>query len=181
MPLHCTIDLSKFYKQTEETVAAIHRTVHESVKKASQAGAEQAKEGKFKDRTGQLRGNITAKYDRSDESSAYWEICSPMPYSIFVESGTRPHDIYPKAGYNTMGPLRRGQSWRAHGRGPHEHIVGRGRALRWVSGGRTFFAAHVHHPGSKAYPFMGPGMLKAEAVLYAELEALASRLQEIWN
>ena len=180
--LSCSIDLSRFKQQAARSIEAIHFGVRDAARNAAEEGAQEAKDvGSFQDQTGNLRGHIAANPVSSNVSSAKWEICSPMPYSIFVERGTRPHEIWPKAGYNLKGPVRNGQTRRAMGKGPHEHIVGRGKMLRWVSGGQSFFAAHVNHPGTHGYFFMRAGATKAEEVLYRELEAIADKLRLIWQ
>lgn len=119
-----------------------------------------AKQGPFKDHTRQLRSNI--HYLNLGVRGGYYQvqIVSPMFYSSFVEKGTPPHDIWPKAAHNApTSSLMPGQSRRARGKGPHEHIVGRGLALRWKNAaGQEFFAAMVHHRGSKPYPFFAPAM-----------------------
>lgn len=118
-----------------------------------------AKQGPFKDHTRQLRSNI--HYLNLGVRGGYYQvqIVSPMFYSSYVEKGTPSHDIWPKAAHGMIGPTREGQSRRARGKGPHEHIVGRGLFLRWKNAaGQEFFAAMVHHPGSKPYPFFAPAM-----------------------
>lgn len=51
------------------------------------------------------------------------------PYANYVEFGTKPHDIHPK---NPNG------------------------ALRFQINGQTIYAKVVHHPGTKAQPFVRP-------------------------
>lgn len=76
----------------------------------------------------------------------------------YLEFGTRPHIIRPKSA----------------------------QALRWASGGNArlsgaprsgapvHFAKVVHHPGTKPYPFMVPGITKA-------LQALGDVVVRLWN
>lgn len=177
-----SLDLSGFHQAVEETKKQIDLGQRKAVASAAIEGAQYARAiGPFKDRTGQLRSGIVARFLNSGGNSVLWEILSPMPYSQFVESGTRPHDIWPKASHRFKGPLRNGQTRRATGKGPHEHIVGRGLALRWMVGGVSVFAAMVHHPGSRTYPFAGPAYLKAQAVLEREFELLFGVVARIWN
>lgn len=176
------IDLYDFKQAVAETHRALELGRRQAVASAAIEGAQYARAvGPFKDRTGQLRSGIVARFLSSNGNSVLWEILSPAAYSQFVESGTRPHEIWPKAGHRLKGPLRNGQTRRATGKGPHENIVGRGQALRWVSGGVTHFAAMVHHPGSKPYPFAGPGFLKAQAVLEREFDLMFGLVARIWN
>ncbi len=177
----CTVDLSAFRKAARLSIEAVHTGVRDAARNAAEEGAEHAKAvGRFKDITGHLRKSIVAEFLSSNVSSAKWMILAGADYAAFVEYGTKPHEIWPKAGHGSKGPLRNGQTRRATGKGPHEHVVGRGRALRWVNGGKTFFAAMVHHPGSASSPFMGPAYLKAEAVLYRDLESIGDKLVRIW-
>lgn len=178
----CTVDLSELKRLAKLSVEAVHNGVKDAVRNAAEEGAEHAKAvGKFQDRTGNLRRSIKADPVSSNIVGAKWMIYSNMPYAAYVENGTKAHEIWPRASHGLKGPVRNGQTRRATGKGPHEHIVGRGRALRWVNGGKTFFAAHVRHPGSAAMPYMGPAYLKAEAVLYRELELIGDRLTRIWR
>lgn len=182
-----SLDISEFKSCVAETHQAIEFAKLKAVANAAHEGAEYAKAvGPFKDRTGNLRSGIVARFLNSGES-VVWEILSQMPYSKFVESGTAPHDIYPKASHGMSGPLRRGQSRR--GSEPRRvyrdaagnRQMGGGHALRWVSGGVVHYAPMVHHPGSRAYPFAGPAFLKAQAVLEREFELLFGVVARIWN
>jgi len=120
---------------------------------------------KYKDREGTLTAGLDGRLETFDQDSATGVMESKAEHSSYVENGTRPHDIWPKAGHGEMGPLRGGQSRRA------KDDIGTSRvALRWVgSDGETHFARVVHHPGSKPYPFLGPAYVKAEQVLEREL------------
>jgi hypothetical protein len=62
----------------------------------------------------------------------------------YLEFGTRPHTIRPRN--------RSALSWTANKR-----LSGRSR----TAGGRRFFAKVVHHPGTKAQPFLVPGAIAA--------------------
>jgi hypothetical protein len=176
------IDLSDFRAAVAETQRALELGRRKAVAAAAIEAAQYARAiGPFKDRTGQLRSGIVARFLNSDGNSVLWELLSPMPYSRYVEEGTRPHEIWPKAAHGLKGPLRNGQTRRATGRGPHEHIVGRGIALRWVSGGVTHFARMVHHPGTPPLPFIGPAYLKAQAVLEREFELMFGVVASLWS
>lgn len=179
--LHCEVDLSEYRTLVGRSLDVIETSLEQAVEYAAVEGAEEARRGTFHDRTGRLRSEITAYFLRSGGRSVTWELLSPVPYSRYVEEGTQPHRIYPKAAYGTMGPLRRGQSWRATGKGPHEHIVGRGIALRFMVGGVTVFAAYVDHPGTPAFGYMGAAYLQAERTLIRELEKLPRQLSRIWQ
>lgn len=179
--LTASLDISQFRELAERSRRAITLSIARGVGKAAAEGAVEAKTGQFKDRTGRLRSEIKARFLRSDGMSVEWELLSPTPYAKFVEEGTRAHDIWPKAAHGLKGPLRNGQTRRATGKGPHEHIVGRGTALRFMMGGRWVFARMVHHKGSRPYPFMGLGYLKAERVLWREMAMMEQQLEHIWQ
>jgi hypothetical protein len=74
-------------------------------------------------RTGNLAMSITKQVGEG------WASIKPLaPYAIYVEKGTRPHEIYPV----------------------------NARCLAFASGmlGGVVFAMHVHHPGTKPNPFV---------------------------
>jgi hypothetical protein len=65
------------------------------------------------------------------------------PHAIFVQLGTRPHEIRPKAGGSSsntsdFGPVRTGER----------------KALRWAVGGRYIFAKVVKHPGYRGDAYL---------------------------
>lgn len=178
----CDIDLSGFRTLVGRTLDVLEQKLDQAVEHAAVEGAEAARHSTaFKDRSTVLRSSITAHFLRSRGRSVTWEILSPAPYSRFVEEGTRPHDIRPKAAYNLNGPLRSGQTRRASGKGPHEHIVGRGQALRFLVGGQWVFASVVHHPGTAPHPFLGIGYLQAERTLWRECEKIPIALARVWQ
>lgn len=98
---------------------------------------------KFKDGpNARLRGSI-----RRDVRSAYSIfVKAGARHGLFVEDGTKAHEIRPKMGAGVSGPVRPGQGRRSSG---SERSV-----LRFVIGGRTFFRPSVRHPGTKATHFM---------------------------
>lgn len=63
-------------------------------------------------------------------------------YAAYVERGTRPHEITPRAA--------KALRWAASPAGAR--LTGTPR-----KGAAVVFAKRVHHPGTKAYPFMIPG------------------------
>lgn len=79
-------------------------------------------------------------------------------YAAYVELGTRPHDIVPRT--------RQALAW-----GGARRLSG---SLR--SGAKpTNFAKRVHHPGTKAKPFLRPGLMAA-----AETATIKS-VVKLWN
>lgn len=76
-------------------------------------------------RTGQLRDSIVSEVQYAGvDSEAY--IFPTAPYTRYVVQGTGPHEIYP--------------------------INARALSFQWIGGLR--FYRHVHHPGTRANPFM---------------------------
>jgi hypothetical protein len=137
--------------------SGIEKLRNDAVIATSKVVVQHAKQGGFKDRTRQLRSTIASKPVGMIGNYFTAEVRAPKDYASFVEKGTDPHDIWPKAAYGHTGPLLKGQTVRGSGPGPHEHHVGRGYALRWKNdAGQIFFATMVHHPGGKAIPFMLP-------------------------
>lgn len=74
-------------------------------------------------RTGRLRSSISLRLDR-DARGLYAEIGSKVPYAIYMELGTPPHVIRPKAK----------------------------KALFWR--GASHPVRRVNHPGTRAYRFL---------------------------
>ena len=180
--LTCEVDLGDFHALVQKTRETITREMDRAVEHAAVEGEIAAKaSGNFRDRTGRLRANIVAYFLKNDGKSVTWELLSPEPYSRYVEGGTRAHRIYPKAAHGLIGPVRDGQTRRATGKGPHEHIVGRGIALRFQVGGVTVFAPYVDHPGTQPHVFMGLGYQQAERTLVRELEKLPAAVARIWQ
>lgn len=105
-------------------------------------------------KTGFLQRNIKP----GSISSTHAQVIANTPYAAALELGAKPHIIRPrKAKVLAWGGPRR--------------LTGR---LR--SGGKpTNFAALVHHPGNKPYPYLIPGAKKAVADLRDVLVSLWNR------
>lgn len=117
---------------------------------------------RYKDQTGKLTASLHATTSIRTHGGATVDLCADAKYASFVEDGTRPHEIWPKAARGSYGPLRSGQS-RGRGKG--------GGMLAWQHPqGDWHFARMVHHPGTKPYGFMGDAYLKCEAVIIREIE-----------
>lgn len=174
----CSVDTSGYQALVKKTINTIQTGVYAAARIAAQHGAAHARAvGSFKDQTGNLRKGIKAKYVSSNQYGAKWAIVSTEKYSNFVEWGTAPHDIHPKAQNGFSGPTRKGQSRRAD----NDVGVGRGHALRWKVGGVNHFARMVHHPGSRSHPFMWPGMFKAEASLRRSMGVIVEHVSRMWH
>lgn len=80
--------------------------------------------------TGRLRASIRIEARRTLTLRSVYTIGSDVEYAQMVHDGTRPHIIRPK----------------------------RAKALRFRIGGRIVYAKVVHHPGTKARPFLDRAM-----------------------
>lgn len=85
-------------------------------------------------------------------TDTYAETVAKANYAAFVELGTRPHVIRPK-NKKVLRFAPRGGA----------RLSGSPR-----SGGTVVFARRVHHPGTKAKPFMVPGAKRAVDALGAD-------------
>jgi len=154
--LHVTLDLRLFHTAVARTLDSLENGIERAVAEAARDGAEEARRvGRFQDRTGQLRRNITAFRVTSSFRSVTWNVLSPMPYSMFVEKGTRPHPIYAR-----NAPFL---------------------VFFWPKVGRVVRFKKVNHPGGRPYPYMGPGYLKAERALFRNLSVLTRDIGRHWS
>ncbi|MBP9781693.1 hypothetical protein KBC89_03490 [Candidatus Woesebacteria bacterium] len=107
--------------------------------------AREIRDGSFKNRTGTLRRSITGDPQSASRGRVYVD----QDYGIYVEEGTRPHTILPKAGK---------------------------RFLAFKVDGRMVFARRVNHPGSKPYPFMEPAYRESAPKILEEYAKIGERL-----
>jgi len=185
---HTTFELDKtgLREAGEAITRGLKHLVETSVTEAGEIARDVARQGNFKDRTGELRRTIYTK-PLGWSGETFWALIHAPArgvngyYALFVEEDTKAHDIWPKAAHGFTGPLRSGQTRRASGRGPHEHIVGRGQALRWVDAGEEHFARMVHHPGTQGRHFMADGAHTAEIWLRARIQNGFAGLQAVLN
>ena len=180
-----TIDTRAFKAGVMQTKAAMAMGTIRAVRVALSEGANYARDHHaHTKRTGNLtsRENLFGEMRQADATGAWGYLINKAPYARIIEYGSKAHDIYPKAGFQMIGPTRNGQTRRATGRGPHEHIVGRGLALRFRVGGRIVFARMVKHPGTPALAFMRPAADYAGEVIERETEAVTFRMmQQVWD
>ena len=76
--------------------------------------------------TGRLRASIRVERRSFFGLRQRWTVGSDVDYAPMVNDGTKPHIIRPK----------------------------RAKALRFKVGGKTVYAMVVHHPGTRARPFL---------------------------
>jgi hypothetical protein len=172
----CEIDTRGLEVNWRDALEELNNGMRIAVANASTEGAEEARATHvYKDQTGNLTKSTTGRLLDHGRGYANGEIVAKAKYASYVENGTAPHDIWPKAGEATKGPMRQGQSRRTKG------DIGTDRsALRWQgSDGSTHFARMVHHPGSKEHPFMGQAYNKAARVLVRDVESSIERVRAI--
>lgn len=171
------INETEFRRDLDRAVGEISDGTTRGVRMGLDEGADEARASRaFKDRTGDLRKSIRGIIETSTRGGAVGFLEARVPYASFVEEGTEPHVIRPKAPSGTP------KSKRLPGQGVRAKTdIGTHRvALRWYDeGGGIHFAREVHHPGSKPHPFIGPALQKTERVIYREVELGVNRAQHI--
>lgn len=162
-------DLRAAFHKAEESLAG---DIRRAVAIAATEGADAAR-ARAPRKSGRLQSGIRADLRGISATEPTAWIVSDAPYSAYVEEGTKPHWIRPKAAKGFVGPLYESQSRRRSGR---PRVV-----LRFEVGGTVFFRPVVHHPGTSPHPFMGPAYFKAEAVLQREIELALVRAQRFFE
>lgn len=163
-------DLARDWRATMRVVSD---GLTKGVELGCKEGAEEARsQHRYQDHTRKLTDSISGRLLNAALGGAVGEIVATAKYASYVDGGTPAHDIWPKAGQRSKGPLREGQSRRT------KTDIGTHRvALRWSSGGEYHFARMVHHPGTKAYGFMAQAHDKCERVMIREIELGVERAQ----
>jgi hypothetical protein len=175
-------DTTELRRKIAASKVAIEHDMMRAVNSASQTFVDKAKQGEFKDVTGNLRNSISYVMVGWQNGGYFNKVLAGASYALFVEEPTKPHWIYPKAGYNAKtGSLMPGQTRRGRGPGPHEHVVGRGQALRWVDGSGEHFASRVYHPGTAGFHFMLHAGDWARIKLIQELHGKFVSLHSLWT
>ena len=124
-------------RQLERRLAAIGET--RSMLRALQIATVSEAQALVPRKTGHLQRSIRPGRLTDD----YAVVEARTPYAAPVEFGTKPHIIRPKN--------KRALAWPASSAG--RRLSGR----RRTNSGRLVFASIVHHPGSKAKPYLIPG------------------------
>ena len=169
------VDTRDLESSWRDALDELSRGMVTAVRNATTEGAAEARTvHTYKDQTGALTKSIKGALTESGRGYAEGYIRAGDKKASWIEDGTAPHRILPKAGEG-IGPLRQGQSRRSS-----KDIGTHRTALRWRGAdGVTHFARVVNHPGGKSYPFMGPAALKAERVLVRDMEISIERVRKI--
>jgi hypothetical protein len=139
----------------DESLRELGAGMRRAVVLASREGAsEGVRTATWKDRTGEARRTITSKLVLDVFGRIEADIIAPLDRHVWLDSGTRPHEILPV----------------------------RARYLRFIaSDGALVFTKRVMHPGTKGDGFAGRMFLKAERVLQAELERAVATMAAKWG
>lgn len=180
------IDKTALRQKSEQVKSGLRRLVQDAVNEGGQKAVAFARQGRFKDVTGDLRRDISAKPLGWQGDAYYVQVHAFAQklgkyYALFVEEDTKAHEIRPKAGFGDMGPVRPGQSRRGSGRGPHEHVVGRGQFLRWKNADGEHFARVVHHPGTAGKHFMREAAESTEVWLRTRIKNGFAGIEAVLN
>lgn len=174
--LNATLDTSELEKEVESFELRIRFGLLGAVANACQEGAEVAKrEHRYKDKSRALTGSIEAEPPRAIGSGGKVEgaIVAKAKHASYVEEGTRPHEIRPRAGRSFVGPLHPSQK-RSRAKEGKPYLV-------FQVNGRWVRAAVIHHPGTRAYAFMGDAARKAEAVMIRDVEVAAQEAGKVFT
>jgi len=121
----------------------------ESVARAVTAGAEEARTNhRFQSRTGATVAGIQGHVLVATPAEVVGVLESAAETSIFLNDGTRPHEILPR----------------------------NAKALRFETEGKVVFATRAQHPGTAPDPFFDHGVTRAEEVFFEELDAAFDRI-----
>jgi len=147
--------IPEFERKWARMTTEIHDGAIKAVQRASTEGAaEGVRSATWKDRTGNARRTIKATMAKKVFHDVHADIVAPLHYHRYLDAGTKPHEILPV------------KAW----------------FLRFrAKDGTRVFARHVWHPGTKGDGFAGKMYLKAERVLWADLEALAAKVAAMWD
>lgn len=147
-------ELSDFKRARTKFHTALDDVARDAVTFTTERGRDTAKRvGKFKDRTGELRGSIRNSTTVRMGEEHFGYLVAPTIYASWVEGGTNRHWVGP--------------------------VVGT--AMKFEVDGKTRFSSGHYHPGSNPYPFMGPAYIAMEAALIAYLEREIPQLESVFN
>ena len=145
----CTDDAHELLGVIADVDRQLTDARRESVARAVTAGAEEARTNhRFQSRTGATVAGIQGQVVVATPAEVVGVLESTAETSIFLNDGTRPHEIVPK----------------------------NAKALRFETDGKVVFAARAQHPGIAPDPFFDHGVTRAEAIFFEELDAALDRI-----
>lgn len=117
-----------------------------------EGAAEALRARTWKDKTGEAARKTRGYLEFSVHGGAVGVIECAVPYASYLDSGTKPHEIWARKAL----------------------------MLRWYdSGGTPVFAKMVHHPGTRGDGFMGKAYHQAERTVIREVEIGVAKAQHI--
>jgi hypothetical protein len=156
--INFTLDLTQFHRRVQQTKQALERDVQNAVTRATKHGADVAKGGGWKDRTGRLRATIISK-GIGWSANVYWgAFQTQMPYALWVDQDTKPHDI--------PSDLR---------------PPGKPLSFWWERMGRQFVGYHVRHPGTRGFNFMAVASRQSREFLVQDMRGGFINLHSVWT
>jgi hypothetical protein len=111
-------------------------------------------------------GNLRRSLDVGAVTDNSARVVARARYGMFVELGTKAHEITPRAASALRWAASSSSGFRLTGR----PSSAKGNSIGWA------FAKRVHHPGTRAKPFLKPG---AEAAIQGA--GLAERIVSAWD
>lgn len=144
-------DLSKLGEHFADLRKRLDQRLPQAVAMAAQLGANHAIQNhSYTDRSGVLSASIAPGGVTGSFAGGDLQstISAGAGYAVFVAKGTKPHDIKPK----------------------HRKM------LRWPVEGGFRFSRGVHHPGTKANPFLDKGAAEGARMLRVKLLPSAVKL-----
>lgn len=169
------LGIQRLERDCEDVTLQLKREVFAAVSAGVKIGEETAKSvHQWQNRSGATERSIRGRVIYTTTESTEGELVCTVPHASFLEEGTKPHTIMPRARVGGfIGPLKRRQRrLRALGPGSRNVLV-----FDW-RGQRRFFAS-VWHPGTKPMRFMAPAYQRCEVVITQHLVECVPRLQKI--
>jgi hypothetical protein len=152
-----SVDLSQFRALRGQTLALLGHACEDVADGGADDAVENAKsQGRFKDRTGNLRRSIAVtKRARFDGRRAIAEAAARTTYAAHVEWGTRPHVIRARRVPNLV--------------------------FYWPKIGRMFVGPKVNHPGTSGRFYMSMGARHAYYSMIRRWPSAAARIGRLWR
>jgi HK97 gp10 family phage protein len=148
-------EMQRFINNIDKFEASKQEAIRKEIARASYSIQKQAKEeAPFK--KGFLRNSIDVIIKAGGVTG---QVIVKRNYGIFVHEGTRPHDIYPRNG--------KVLAWRS--------IISQSIKTKRNKYSNWVYASKVHHPGTKANPFLARAADKERPIYQQNLINLMNR------